>query len=196
MEAVAFEQVLSSNTAVNMTLSEAQSYFSSQQNALNLHEFIEPSYLSSKEFRKQGVERLDHLSLLLSQYKRFYCQYVLNSGSDFLNTLVNNKQKGLSQSIHSGVSKIEKKAIEQAMFFNARASWIANTRLLISILDDNEHCIQFDGEVFVFTDDNLKTHFDDCILAMEVAADFEHLFLNSRKSTLGTWFESVVARFK
>lgn len=163
------------------TAAQAQKYFIARQNELRLEEFLIPENLNSKEFRKDALERLDKLDDLLLEYKAFYSNYMVAVNKQSVGVVGEFSREGSDKAIESYASILENKLHEQSSFFMARKSWIDNMRALIRILDDNREVVYYDGDTFIFKDDDCFEEFNRCIKAIDEAADFEKVFLEYKK---------------
>ena len=163
------------------TAGAAQRYFSRKQNSLKLDEFLLPEKLSSKDFRSDGFARLDELEKLLKEHRQFYANFVVSNAKGVFEILAEEDESAIKNAIEASASKMEKKMYEQALFFNARQKWIKSTRMLLTILEEGDDVVFFDGEIFQFCDDPVFEKFEECLRSMDEAAEIERLHIESKR---------------
>jgi len=66
----------------------------------------------------------------------------------------------------------------------------------LTILEEDEDKVYFDGETFQFYDDSLLEKFDECLKSMDEAAEIERFHFETKKFSVATGLRKLFGFLK
>jgi hypothetical protein len=149
--------------------------FTEFQNSLDLAGIFDPRVLLCGEQRRAARNKVDCVARALEQQKRFYRSLVVDYSREVLSCASSLPEAEKAAIREPLLARLQGHVSEQAYFHRLRERWIAAVRSLIAIFDAPNLRVAFDGELFVFEDDDelgrfiaLLTEIDD-VAATEAA---------------------------
>jgi hypothetical protein len=168
-------------TAAYMTTAAGwSSDLAEQQNSLDLEGILDPKVLLSGDERQAAKNKVDCVARLLEQHKRLYQSFMVNYNRDVLacaSALPEAEKAAIREPM---IARLQDHLSEQAYFYQLRERWIAAVRSLIAIFDTPDQRIRFDGEQFLFEDDNELDHFIGLLIEIDEVAATEAVLVEAR----------------
>ncbi len=151
-----------------------------QQNSLDLEGIFDPKVLLSGDKRQAAKNKVDCVARLLEQHKQLYQSFMVNYNRDVLacaSALPEAEKAAIREPM---IARLQDHLSEQAYFYQLRERWIAAVRSLIAIFDTPDQRIRFDGEQFLFEDDNELDHFTGLLTEIDEVAATEAVLMEAR----------------
>jgi hypothetical protein len=124
------------------------------QNSLDLAGIFDPCVLLSENQREAARHKVDCVERALEQHKKRYQGFMTNYHRDVLACALTLPEADKAAIREPMIARLEGHMSEQAHFYRLRERWIAAVRSLIAIFDTPETRVRFDGELFLFEDDD------------------------------------------
>ena len=150
------------------------------QNSLDLEGILDPMVLLSGNERQAAKDKVDCIARALEQHKQLYQGFMVNYNRDVLacaSALPEAEKAAIREPM---VAKLQDHLSEQAYFYQLRERWIAAVRGLIAIFDSHGKRIRFDGEQFLFDDNDEFDHFIGLLSEIDEVATTEAVLMEAR----------------
>jgi hypothetical protein len=150
------------------------------QKSLDLEGIFDPMVLLSGNERQAARNKVDCVARALEKYKQLYHSFMVNYHRDLLacaSALPEAEKAAIREPM---VAKLQDHLSEQAYFYQLRERWIAAVRGLIAIFDTHGKRICFDGELFLFEDNDKLGHFIDLLTEIDEVAATETVLMEAR----------------
>ncbi|MGB7930688.1 MAG: hypothetical protein WCH04_00430 [Gammaproteobacteria bacterium] len=150
------------------------------QNSLDLEGILDPMVLLSGNERQAAKDKVDCIARALEQHKQLYQSFMVNYNRDVLacaSALPEAEKAAIREPM---IARLQDHLSEQAYFYQLRERWIAAVRSLIVIFDTPDQRIRFDGEQFLFEDDNELDHFIGLLTEIDEVAATEAVLMEAR----------------
>lgn len=185
-------QVMQVTAAYVTTAASWVSELTEYQNSLDLENIFNPQVLLSDNGRQAARNKVDCVAMELKKHQQIYRSFMVNYNRDLLacaSTLSEAEKAAIKEPM---VEKLQDHLNEQAYFYQLRERWIAAVRGLIAIFDTHGNRIRFDGEQFLFQDNdeldrfiNLLTEIDEVAATEAVLMEARALRMKDRAGYLG-----------
>jgi hypothetical protein len=173
-------QVMEVTVAYVTTAASWSSELTAYQNSLDLAGIFDPQVLLSGEERQAAKDKVDGVARMLEQQKQRYRTLMVNYHRDLL-TCASSLSEADKAAIRAPlIAKLQDHLSEQAHFYRLRERWIAAVRGLIAIFDTREQRIRFDGEQFLFEDNDALDHFIGLLSEIDEVAATEAALMEAR----------------
>lgn len=149
------------------------------QNSLDLEGIFDPMVLLSGNERQAAKDKVDCIARALEQHKQLYQGFMVNYNRDVLacaSALPEAEKAAIREPM---VAKLQDHLSEQAYFYQLRERWIAAVRGLITIFDTHGNRIRFDGEQFLFDDNDELDHFIGLLAEIDEVATTEAVLMEA-----------------
>jgi len=150
------------------------------QNSLDLEGIFNPQVLLSGNARQAARNKIDCVAGALEKHKQLYRSVLINYNRDVLacaSALPEAEKAAIREPM---VAKLQDHMSEQAYFYQLRERWIVAVRGLIAIFDTHGKRIRFDGEQFLFDDNDELDHFIDLLTEIDEVAATEAVLMEAR----------------
>lgn len=150
------------------------------QNSLDLEGIFNPQVLLSGNERQAARNKVDCAARALEKHKQLYQGFLVNYNRDVLacSSALPEAEKAVIR--ESMGAKLQDHLNEQAYFYQLRERWITAVRGLITIFDTHGKRIRFDGEQFLFDDDDELDHFIGLLSEIDEVATTEAVLMEAR----------------
>ena len=172
--------VMEVTTAYETTAARWSSELAEYQNSLDLAGIFDPRVLLSGAQRIVARHKVDCVAQALEQHKQRYRSFMANYHRDvlaFASALPEADKAAIREPM---IAKLQGHMSEQAHFYRLRERWIAAVRGLIAIFDTPQMRVRFDGEQFLFEDDNALDKFIALLGEIDEVAATEAALMEAR----------------
>jgi hypothetical protein len=172
--------VMEVTAAYVTTASSWVSELAEYQNSLDLESIFNPQVLLSGNERQAARNKVDCVASALEKHKQLYESFMVNYNRDVLacaSTLPEAEKASIREPM---VAKLQDHLSEQAHFYQLRERWIGAVRGLIAIFDTHGNRIRFDGEQFLFDDNDELDHFIGLLTEIDEVVATEAVLMEAR----------------
>jgi hypothetical protein len=173
--------VMEVTAAYLTTAARWSSELTEQQNSLDLAAIFDAQVLLSGPERAAAKAKVDGVARVLEQQKRRYQRIMVNYHRDVLSCASSLPETDKAAIREPLFAKLQEQLSEQAYFCQLRERWITAVRSLIAIFDIPDTCIHFDGEQFLFDDDEKLTEFIALLTEIDEVAATEAALMEARE---------------
>jgi hypothetical protein len=173
-------QVMKLTAAYVTTAANWISELSEYQKSLDLEGIFDPMVLLSGNARQTARNKVNCVAMELEKHKQLYQDFMVKYNRDLLacaSALPEAEKAAIKEPM---VEKLQDHLSEQAYFYQLRERWIAAVRGLIAIFDTHGNRIRFDGELFLFEDNDELDHFIDLLTEIDEVAATETVLMEAR----------------
>ena len=173
-------QVMQVTAAYVTTAASWVSELTEYQNSLDLENIFNPQVLLSDNERQAARNKVDCVAMELKKHQQLYRSFMVNYNRDLLacaSTLSEAEKAAIKEPM---VEKLQDHLNEQAYFYQLRERWIAAVRGLIAIFDTHGNRIRFDGEQFLFEDNDELDRFIGLLTEIDEVAATEAVLMEAR----------------
>ena len=173
-------QVMQVTAAYVTTAASWVSELTEYQNSLDLENIFNPQVLLSDNGRQAARNKVDCVAMELKKHQQIYRSFMVNYNRDLLacaSTLSEAEKAAIKEPM---VEKLQDHLNEQAYFYQLRERWIAAVRGLIAIFDTHGNRIRFDGEQFLFEDNDELDRFIGLLTEIDEVAATEAVLMEAR----------------
>jgi hypothetical protein len=173
-------QVMQVTAAYVTTAASWVSELTEYQNSLDLENIFNPQVLLSDNERQAARNKVDCVAMELKKHQQLYRNFMVNYNRDLLacaSTLSEAEKAAIKEPM---VEKLQDHLNEQAYFYQLRERWIAAVRGLIAIFDTHGNRIRFDGEQFLFEDNDELDRFIGLLTEIDEVAATEAVLMEAR----------------
>jgi len=173
-------QVMQVTAAYVTTAASWVSELTEYQNSLDLENIFNPQVLLSDNERQAARNKVDCVAMELKKHQQLYRNFMVNYNRDLLacaSTLSEAEKAAIKEPM---VEKLQDHLNEQAYFYQLRERWIAAVRGLIAIFDTHGNRIRFDGEQFLFVDNDELDRFIGLLTEIDEVAATEAVLMEAR----------------
>lgn len=150
------------------------------QNSLDLAGIFDPRVLLSGDQRVAARQKVDCVASALEQHKKRYQSMMVNYHRDVLACASSLPEADKAAIREPMIARLQGHLSEEAYFYQLRERWIAAVRSLIAIFDTPEPRVHFDGEQFVFEDNDELDIFIDLLTEIDEVASTEAALMEAR----------------
>jgi hypothetical protein len=150
------------------------------QNSLDLEGIFDPQVLLSGDERQAAKYKVDCVARRLEQHKQRYRSVMVNYNRDVLacaSALPDAEKAAIREPM---IARLQDHLSEQAYFYQLRERWVTAVRGLIAIFDSPDQRIRFDGEQFLFEDNDELDHFIGLLTEIDEVAATEAVLMEAR----------------
>jgi hypothetical protein len=172
--------VMEVTAAYVMTAASWVSELAEYQDSLDLEGIFNPQVLLSGNGRQAARNKVDCVASALEKHKQLYQGFLVSYNRDVLacsSALPEAEKAAIRESMGA---KLQDHLNEQAYFYQLRERWITAVRGLITIFDTHGKRIRFDGEQFLFDDDEELDHFIGLLSEIDEVATTEAVLMEGR----------------
>jgi len=173
-------QVMEVTAAYVTTAASWVSELTEYQNSLDLENIFNPQVLLSGNERQAARNKVDCVARALEKHKQLYQSFMVNYNRDVLACASVLPEAEEAEIREPMVAKLQDHMNEQAYFYQLRERWIAAVRGLIAIFDTHGRRIRFDGEQFLFDDNDELDHFIGLLSEIDEVAATEAVLMEAR----------------
>ena len=173
-------QVMQVTAAYVTTAASWVSELTEYQNSLDLENIFNPQVLLSDNERQAARNKVDCVAMELKKHQQLYQSFMVNYNRDLLacaSALPEAEKAAIKEPM---VEKLQDHLNEQAYFYQLRERWIAAVRGLIAIFDTHGNRIRFDGEQFLFEDNDELDRFIGLLTEIDEVAATEAVLMEAR----------------
>jgi len=173
-------QVMQVTAAYVTTAASWVSELTEYQNSLDLENIFNPQVLLSDNGRQAARNKVDCVAMALKKHQQLYQGFMVKYNRDLLacaSTLSEAEKAAIKEPM---VEKLQDHLNEQAYFYQLRERWIAAVRGLIAIFDTHGNRIRFDGEQFLFEDNDELDRFIGLLTEIDEVAATEAVLMEAR----------------
>ena len=173
-------QVMQVTAAYVTTAASWVSELTEYQNSLDLENIFNPQVLLSDNERQAARNKVDCVAMELKKHQQLYQGFMVKYNRDLLacaSALPEAEKAAIKEPM---VEKLQDHLNEQAYFYQLRERWIAAVRGLIAIFDTHGNRIRFDGEQFLFEDNDELDHFIGLLTEIDEVAATEAVLMEAR----------------
>ena len=172
--------VMEVTAAYETTAARWSSELAEYQNSLDLAGIFDPRVLLSGAQRIVARHKVDCVAQALEQHKQRYRSFMVNYHRDVLACASALPEADKAAIREPMIAKLQGHMSEQAHFYRLRERWIAAVRGLIAIFDTPQMRVRFDGEQFLFEDDNALDKFIALLGEIDEVAATEAALMEAR----------------
>lgn len=162
------------------TAARWSSEFSDYHDSLDLAGILDPDVLLSGAARMVARHKIDCVARALEQHKMRYGNFMGNYQRDVLDCASALPEADKAAIREPLAASLQDQLHEQTYFYRLRERWITAVRGLIAIFDTPESRIRFDGELFLFDDDDEREHFIALLTEIDEVAAMEEILMEAR----------------
>jgi len=173
-------QVMQVTAAYVTTAASWVSELTEYQNSLDLENIFNPQVLLSDNERQAARNKVDCVAMELKKHQQLYQGFMVKYNRDLLacaSALPEAEKAAIKEPM---VEKLQDHLNEQAYFYQLRERWIAAVRGLIAIFDTHGNRIRFDGEQFLFEDNDELDRFICLLTEIDEVAATEAVLMEAR----------------
>jgi hypothetical protein len=174
-----YAHVMEVTAAYVTTAASWSSELAEYQNSLDLEGIFDPMVLLSGNERQAAKNKVDCVARALEQHKQLYQGFMVNYNRDVLACASALPEAEKAVIREPMVAKLQDHLSEQAYFCQLRERWIAAVRGLITIFDTHGNRIRFDGEQFLFDDNDELDHFIGLLAEIDEVATTEAVLMEA-----------------
>jgi hypothetical protein len=167
-------------TAYVTTATSWVSELAEYQNSLDLEGIFNPQVLLSGNERQAARNKIDCVARALEKHKQLYQGFMVNYNRDVLACASALPEAEKATIREPMIARLQDHLSEQAYFYQLRERWIAAVRGLIAIFDTHGKRIHFDGEQFLFDDNDELDHFIALLTEIDEVAATEAVLMEAR----------------
>jgi hypothetical protein len=150
------------------------------QNSLDLGGIFHPQVFLSDIKRQEAKEKLDCIAKALEEHKKLYQTMMVNYNRDLLACASSLPEVNKAAIRETMIAKVQDHLREQAYFYELREHWIGAVRSLLAIFDNPNRRVHFDGEQFLFEDDDELEYFNRLAAEIDQVAAQEAALMEAR----------------
>jgi hypothetical protein len=173
-------QVMKLTAAYVTTAARWISELAEYQKSLDLEGIFDPMVLLSGNARQTARNKVNCVARELEKHKQLYQDFMVKYNRDLLacaSALPEAEKDAIKEPM---VEKLQDHMSEQAYIYQLRERWIAAVRGLIAIFDTHGNRIRFDGEQFLFEDNDELDHFIGLLTEIDEVAATEAVLMEAR----------------
>ena len=172
-------RVMEVTAAYVTTAASRVSELTEYQKSLDLEGIFNPQVLLSGNQRQAARNKVDCVAMELKKHQQLHQSFMVNYNRDLLacaSALPEAEKAAIKEPM---VEKLQDHLREQAYFYQLRERWIAAVRGLIAIFDTHGNRIRFDGEQFLFEDNDELDHFIALLTEIDEVAATEAVLMEA-----------------
>ena len=150
------------------------------QNSLDLAGIFDPRVLLSGDERQAAKDKVDSVARALEHQKKLSHRMMVDFHRDVLSCHSSLPEADQATIREPMIALLRDHLQEQAYFYQLRERWIAAVRSLIAIFDTPEQRVHFDGEQFLFEDNEERDRFIGLLTEIDEVAATEAALMEAR----------------
>jgi hypothetical protein len=172
--------VMQVTTAYVTTAARWSGELAEYQNSLDLAGIFDPRVLLSGNQRAAARHKVDCVAGALEQHKALYQSFLVNYHRDLLACASALPEADKAAIREPMAAKLQDHLNEQAYFYRLRERWITAVRSLIAVFDTPEPRVRFDGQQFLFEEDDDLKRFITLLTEIDEVAATEAALMEAR----------------